>query len=230
VVEKSRSAQPFGTLWALVADRYGEITNINLLERSFLVFDAGHHTANTYYNKHGLAGTSTTWDDLSMLEVIRQVKKKANETTHGQADFLDYFFDRILTLDTPASSFGKILYGDEQVYDITDDILEITEIVAKHAIQQLDIIYNHLIDVNILFLTGGMASAYYPYFKKHYASSYSSVLLAERKDNKDPVYNFDTVMANVVGYFNYLVHQLKKNMRNNNRSRSVRNDSSNLEP
>jgi len=41
------------------------------------------------------------------------------------------------------------------------------------------------------------------------------VLLAESKDNKDPVNNFDTVSANVIGYFNYLVHQLKKNISKN---------------
>ena len=207
--------QPFGPLWALAANQYGEITNIDLLRKNFLIFDIGHLIANTYHNKHGLKGNNTSWDNLSMLEIIRLVKQKVIKATDGQADFLDYFFDRILTLDTQSSSFGKIYYGDGQSYDITNDVFKMTEKVAYCAIRELDVIYNYFIDMDMLFLTGGLAKIYYPYFKKHYDSYDLPVLLAESKDNKDPVNNFDTVSANVIGYFNYLVHQLKKNISKN---------------
>ena len=62
-----------------------------------------------------------------MLEIIRLVKQKVIKATDGQADFFGLLFDRILTLDTQSSSFGKIYYGDGQSYDITNDVFKMTE-------------------------------------------------------------------------------------------------------
>lgn len=201
----------FGTIWSLAANQIGEITDNDLLQKNILIFDIGHLTANTFHLKHCLVGANTTWEDLSMLEIIHFVRNKAMEATNNQAYFLDYYFDRILTsnINNPSSSFGKIYYGINQFYDITYDVFEMTEKIAKRAIRELDVIYNHLLDIDILYLSGGLAKPYYPYFKKHYASYNLPVLLAESKDNKDPAKNFDTVMANVVGLFNCLVFRLK---------------------
>lgn len=199
-------SQPFGTLWALAADRNGEITNLDLLLKNVLIFDGGQRTVDTYFNRAGLRGISSTWENLSMIQIIRNVRKRVIETTNGKGDFLEYSFDKIIT----SNNAGEIVYGKRQVYNISKDIIDCTEEMAKEAARELDIVYNNLNDVDILVCTGGTGKAFYPYFKKYYNYEGLEVLLAEKTDSENSIDNFDAVFANVVGFYNNLIARLNE--------------------
>lgn len=199
-------SQPFGTLWALAANRNGELTNLDLLIKNVLIFDGGQHTIDTYFNRRGLKGISSTWENLSMMQIIRNVRKRVRGATKGQGDFLEYAFDKIITSDKP----GKIRYGRRQEYDISKDIIECTEEIAKEAARELDTIYDNLNDVDILVCTGGTGKAFYPYFKKYYNYEGLEVLLAEKTDSDNEVENFSAVFANAVGFYNNLIANLNE--------------------
>ncbi len=202
-------SQPFGTLWALAANRYGKVTNTDLLTKNVLIFDGGQHTIDTYFNRQGLKGVSSTWENLSMVQIIRNIRRRVRDATKGQGDFLEYAFDKIITSDKP----GKIRYGRRQEYDISKDIIECTEEIAKEAARELDTIYNNLNEVDILICTGGTGKAFYPYFKQYYNYEGLEVLLAEKTDSDNSVDNFSAVFANAVGFYNQLIAALNREYR-----------------
>lgn len=198
-------SQPFGTLWSLVANRQGEIVDENLLKKEVLIYDGGQQTADTYYNKSGLKGDNSTWETLSMLAVIRDVKRSVNKATKGMANFEDYEFDKLITADIP----GELTYGRANYYNFSSDILDSTEKVAKEAMYELDVVYDYLNAIDVLILTGGTGLAFYEYFKKYYDLPRLEVRLAEKKNSENPAENFNAIQANAVGFLNCLVAELK---------------------
>ena len=68
--------QPFGGLWSVAANRYGELINTDLLMQNVLIFDGGFYTSDTYYNFRGVRkGRTTTWVNISMHEIYRRTLK-----------------------------------------------------------------------------------------------------------------------------------------------------------
>lgn len=198
--------QPFGTLWSLIADFQGKLINEKLLGRNVLIYDGGQHTTDTHFNQKGAIGESTTWTDISMVSIINKVKKAVFENTGGKGDFKEYAFDGLITDEIEPCTVRYNNRGSIQLYDFTRDVLKATEEVAKYAISELNIVYNYLADFHALICTGGVGKLFYPYFKNEY--SHLDVILAEKSDATNPAENFDTVLANVVGYFKSLLFEM----------------------
>lgn len=200
-------SQPFGTLWSLAANRYGKVTNVDFLKKQVLIFDGGFHTVDTFYNMSGIGqGTSSTWDDCAMHEVYRRTVRDIAKATNDQADIPIYMMDKYIDSDKP----GEVFYGRKQKYQFRQDLLKNLEDVAKEAIRQLNTVYNHLLDIDILVITGGTGKAFYPWFAREFESLEGlEVVLAEKTNGKNSIDNFDSVFANVVGYFNCLVSMIR---------------------
>ena len=205
--------QPFGTLWSLAASIQGDLVDNDLLNKNVLIYDGGQHTTDTYFNQKGRGGINTTWTDISMVSIISKVREAVLKATGNQGDFREYSFDDIVSSSNEYGS-GVIKYmksdankKDVQFYDMTNDIIRCTEEVVEYAINELNIVYNYLLDFNTLICTGGVGKLFYPYFKRQY--HYIDVMLAEKTDSNNEAENFDTVFANVVGYFKSLVFEIK---------------------
>lgn len=175
-------------------------------KKNVLIYDGGQHTVDTYFNKAGLKGINSTWENLSMMEIIKNTRRDVRLATNGKGDFQNYAFDKLITSDTP----GKIIYGRRQVYDMTNDILKNTEKIAEEAAKELDVVYDNLNEVDVLICAGGTGKAFFPYFKKYYNYEGLDVLLAEKTGKEET--SFTAVFANVVGFFNCLIAELQEEL------------------
>lgn len=194
-------SQPFGTLWSLAANIYGDVVNSELFDsKNVLIFDGGYHTVDTYFNKAGAKGTSTTWTNIAMNEIFKKTRQKIYKGTNESRFIRQYEIVKYLKTQRP----GEVPYGNRQWYVFDRDLIENTEEIAKEAIRQLMITYDNLADVDVVVCTGGTGRAFYPIFKKNLRVD---VLLAEKQDG-DKVENFDAVFANVVGFFKCLLAEL----------------------
>lgn len=199
-------SQPFGTLWSLAADINGDIINSDLFDSTnVLIVDGGYHTFDTYFNKAGTKGTSSTWTTIAMSEVFNRTRRKIYEGTHEHKYMRQY--EIVKYLKSPVHA-GKVPYGNRQWYVFEQDLYDNVEEVAKEAIKQLMVTYENLVDVDVVVCTGGTGKAYYPFFKKNLRLD---VLLAEKHDGNE-IENFDTVFANVVGFFKCLLAELSIEM------------------
>lgn len=195
-------SQPFGTLWSLAADIYGDIVNSDLFDSTnVLIFDGGYHTIDTYFNKAGAKGTSSTWTNIAMNEIYKKTRTKIYKATNENKYIRQYEIVKYLKSPTRP---GQVPWGNRQWYAFDKDLLENMEEVAKEAIRQLLITYENLDDVDLVVCTGGTGKAFYPIFKKNLRVD---VTLAEKSDG-DITENFDAVHANVVGFFKCLLAEL----------------------
>lgn len=200
-------SQPFGTLWSMVGNRYGEIENYSLLEKNVLIYDGGFHTIDTFFNLGGVGqGTSSTWDDLAMHEVYKRTIEDILKATGGKGPSYEYLLDKYIDSD---ENPGEVFYENKQRYQFRQDFIRNLEAVAKESIEQLDTMYNKMADVDVIIMTGGTGKAYYPFFKARYDLDGLQVLLAEKNDSPNPVENFSPIFANVVGYFNCLMAEMR---------------------
>ena len=201
-------SQPFGTLFSLAYNRFGELVAPDLIRKSVLFFDGGQRTVDTYHNRaNSKKGTTATWEDLSMIEVIKRTISAVKENTDGQGAFPDYSFDKLVLSKEP----GTVVYGRRQVYDFSKDVFAFTQDVAKEAIRQLDNLYDNLNDIDVLICTGGAGKAYFEYVKQAYQGFEGlEVLLSEKTDGKKEFENFSSVFANAVGFFNYTIASMRR--------------------
>lgn len=155
-------SQPFGTLWSIAANIHGDIVNSDLFDSTnVLIFDGGYHTVDTYFNKAGSKGTSSTWTNIAMNEIYKKTRRKIYEGTHENKYMRQYEIVKYLKSSRP----GEVPYSNKQWYAFDKDLIENTEEVAREAIRQLMVTYENLDDVDVIVCTGGTGKAFYPIFK-----------------------------------------------------------------
>lgn len=197
-------SQPFGTLWSLITDIDGNIVNNELLSSTnILIFDGGYHTIDTFFNKSGCKGTSSTWTDIAMNEVFKRTANKIYTATQEKVSLRQYeLIKNIRGVDS--RSVPGIVPFKNQKYSYEQDLTNSLEEVAKEAINQLLIIYEDLDDISVIVCTGGTGKAFYPIFKKNL---HVDVILAEKIDG-NKYEKFNTVFSNAIGFYKCLATEL----------------------
>lgn len=197
------TSQPFGTLFSLAANRKGEIVDIDLItSKNVLIFDGGFFTIDTFYNKVGKEGTSITWNNRAMHKVYEKTVKDINNATGRNI--------KIYELDKYIKDGCVVKYNGGRIYMFDKDLKENIEAVANTNIRKLTQLYNHFNDIDVVISTGGTGKAFYPYFESKIPVEVRLAEKTGKKNNKEETENFDCVMSNVVGYFNILMMDIRK--------------------
>lgn len=210
-------SQPLASVWAMSSNNQGKVINGELLDEQFIIFDGGYHTTDTFLNKSGLKGYSTTWENISMHSIHEKTRQSVSKETGGEANYPIYLTDKYLSGNTP----GQLIYGVRRGLNIKEYLLSSTELIAKQALDELNTVYNNMNEVNTLICTGGIGKLFYNYFKDHFSLAEIDgvknpfvhtlkVILAERHDSDDETNNFNAVVANVFGYYAYLIQRLMR--------------------
>lgn len=193
-------SQPFGTLYAMASDRYGQVTKegYKILRKKTLIIDGGFHSFDTYLSKFGDKGISKTWSAEAMYNVYLDTINDIQEETKGRRLLtipqLDLFISRGET---------KVKYGeDNQVYDFSSNFMKALERNVAKLYGKLTSSYGYFNDIETAIVTGGTGAAFFPYLEKLIKTD---VILAEKKTKGDPIDTFNSVFANVQGFFKVLL-------------------------
>ncbi|MDF2879474.1 MAG: hypothetical protein K0R54_31 [Clostridiaceae bacterium] len=196
-------SQPFGTIFSMAFDKYGNLNNDNnlVIGNNVLVFDGGFHTIDTYLSKIGDQGESRTWDKNAMYNVFADTRNIIQENTKLKLEIGE--IDKYIATDNTDRPKGTIKYGkNNQLYDFTADFEISLKYNAEEIIERLISIYDNFRDIPVVICAGGTGKAYYPYLKK---SIPTEVILAEKETLNNSVETFDSVFSNVVGFFKFLI-------------------------
>lgn len=197
-------SQPIGTIFSLVTDTSGNLTeHSDLLDSHLLVCDAGFYTVDTHEANEGDTIDSTTWDDCGMHAVYRQTIQNIYAETEQRVNLNVYQLDNyiknacIVPYLAPSKD-PSITSMIRKEHDFSHALGEYLSAAAKTLAQRLNTRY-HMQDISRVVVTGGTGNLIYPYLRDVLAVD---VILASRSDSKHDYDNFDPVCANVVGFFN----------------------------
>ena len=189
--------QPFGTLMASVINEDGVMTNPTLLKKNVQILDAGFHTTDTFHCIQGTReGIALTWENYAMQEVYQRTCDNILEASGNKADISVYSLEK-------AFESGIIHYGPKkEPYNFTKDFYRNLKTVCTELLDDLNVAYNNMMNVDTILLTGGTGVAWEKYVREYYKDTQAlEIILAG--DGKD------VARANVKGYYNLLVSRCR---------------------
>ena len=198
------TSQPKGTLYSSIINENGEFieNSSKILKSRALIFDAGFNTLDLVRNMNGVIDNNCiSYDDLGMKEVfietVAAVEKKYHE--HIEIPYMQYVLK------------SGVLQGyDRKTRSTIDiDIAGILEDknreVCSRAIKKIRGMYNDLLDMDYLVVTGGTGEAWW-YMIKDEFKGLRSLNVLSGNENSDLPFTF----SNVRGYYFYLYRTVKK--------------------
>lgn len=185
--------QPFGTLMASVINSDGVMTNPALLKKNVLILDAGFHTTDTFHCIQGTReGIALTWENYAMQEVYQRTCDNILEASGNRADISVYSLEK-------AFETGVVHYGSKKIpYDFTKDFYRNLKVVCVELLDELNTVYNSMMNVDVILLTGGTGVAWEKYIREYYKET-QALDISLAGDAKT------ASRANVTGYYNLLV-------------------------
>lgn len=189
--------QPFGTLMSSVFNEEGVMTNPGLLRKNVLILDAGFHTTDTFHCIQGAKeGIALTWENYAMQEVYQRTCNDILKASGNKADISVYSLEK-------AFGTGVVHYGaNKEPYDFTKDFYRNLKAVCLELLGELNAAYNNMINVDVIFLTGGTGVAWEGYIREKYKET-KALDIRLACDGKQ------TERANVKGYYNLLVSRCR---------------------
>lgn len=199
------TSQPKGTLYSSIINDNGEFieNSAKILKSRTLIFDAGFNTLDLVRNMNGVIDSAyISYDDLGMkqvfLETISEIEKKYRE--HIEVPYMQ----RILQNGIVQGYDRKTRQTVE--IDIKDILEYKNREVCHRAINKIRGMYNDLLDLDYLVVTGGTGEAWW-YMISDEFKGVKSLTVLSGNENSDLPFTF----SNVRGYYFYLYRTLKKN-------------------
>lgn len=198
------TSQPKGTLYSSIINEDGEfIENSNkILKSRALIFDAGFNTLDLVRNMNGVIDNNCiSYDNLGMKEVfietISAVERKYHE--HVEIPYMQYVLRTgvLQGYDRKSNSTIEI--------DITGILDEKNREVCCRAIQKIRGMYNDLLDMDYLVVTGGTGEAWWYIIKDEFKGLKTLTVLSGNENSELPF-----TFSNVRGYYFYLYRTIKK--------------------
>lgn len=189
--------QPFGTLMSCVMNTDGKMVDVALLSRNLLVVDPGFHSVDTLYCMQGAAkeGDSITWENHGMQEIFQRTCNDIAKNTDNQADIDVYQLEKTLAR-------GSLYYGQrKQEYNYVQDFERNLRQVCLEFLKRLDSTYDNMLDVDVIIVTGGTGCAWKDIINDYYKDMKGLTIIMANGVK-------DVVLANVQGYYNYLISKL----------------------
>lgn len=198
------TSQPKGTLYSSIISENGDFVenSARILKSRALIFDAGFNTLDLVRNMNGIIDNNCiSYDDLGMKEVFMEtaatVEKKYHE--HIEVPYMQYILKTgiLQGYDRKARSTIDI--------DIAAILDEKNEAVCRRAINKIRGMYNDLLDMDYLIVTGGTGEAWWNIIKDEFKGLRTLTVLSGN-ENSDLPFTF----SNVRGYYFYLYRTIKK--------------------
>lgn len=198
------TSQPKGTLYSSIIKDNGDFVNQSerILKSRTLIFDAGFNTLDLVRNINGVVDKNyVSYDDLGMkqvfLETAAAVEKKYNE--HIEVPYMQYILKTGIYhgYDRKTRSTLDI--------DLSATIEEKNREVCYRAIDKICSMYNDLLDIDFLVVTGGTGEAWWHIIKDEFKNLKTLTVLSGN-ENSDLPFTF----SNVRGYYFYLYRSVKR--------------------
>ena len=190
--------QPMGTLYSISADMNGgQVPEARkYFSSSLVIFDPGFGTLDLFSIKNGFIKGSSSRDDLGMRAVLEKTgqllkEKGVSKSVHNITAALPKGY--VTSLDRRSHSNKAI--------DFSAELEAASKSICNQALDFLDVSYNYLEDVDYLVVTGGTGAAWEKMIRNRYKDM--DTLSIVMGNASDP--GFDMIMANVRGYYMYLV-------------------------
>ena len=198
------TSQPKGTLYSSIINESGEFieNSSKILKSRALIFDAGFNTLDLVRNMNGVIDNNCiSYDDLGMKEVfietVSAVEKKYHE--HIEIPYMQYVLKTGILQGYDRKTRSTI---DIDIVGILD---EKNRDVCSRAIKKIRGMYNDLLDMDYLVVTGGTGEAWWHMIKDEFKGLRSLTVLSGN-ENSDLPFTF----SNVRGYYFYLYRTVKK--------------------
>ena len=196
-------AQPMGTLLSIATDNKGHLVPDakKYFTSGMLIFDPGFGTLDIFNVRNRLIESYETFDNLGMKRVLQLTsdgileKHKVEIKVPAMQKFLQDGNVSVFNRKERRSSkepFGDILE-------------ECSKKVCMDALQQVDTIYNNLIDHQYLVITGGTGAAWKEIIKDYYAGMETLEVIEGNQNDTLPY-----IFSNVRGYYMYQYSKLNK--------------------
>ena len=198
------TSQPKGTLYSSIISESGDFieNSTKVLKSRALIFDAGFNTLDLVRNMNGVIDNNCiSYDDLGMKEVFLEtaaaVEKKYHE--HIEVPYMQYVLRTgiLQGYDRKTKSTVDI--------DIAGILDEKNKDVCYRAINKIRGMYNDLLDMDYLVVTGGTGEAWWNIIKDEFRGLKTLTVLSGN-ENSDLPFTF----SNVRGYYYYLYRTVKK--------------------
>lgn len=198
------TSQPKGTLYSSIINDSGEFieNSSKILKSRSLIFDAGFNTLDLVRNMNGIIDNNCiSYDDLGMkqvfLETASVVEKKYRE--HIEVPYMQYILRTGIV-----QGYDRKLKETLDI-DISAILDEKNQEVCHKAITKIRGMYNDLLDMDYLVVTGGTGEAWWYMIKDEFKGLRTLTVLSGN-ENSDLPFTF----SNVRGYYFHLYRTLKK--------------------
>jgi plasmid segregation protein ParM len=198
------TSQPKGTLYSSIINEDGDFieNSAKILKSRALIFDAGFNTLDLVRNMNGVIDSNCiSYDDLGMkqvfIETASAVEKKYHE--HIEIPYMQYILRTGVVQGYDRKSHSTL------EIEIAGTLNEKNKDVCYRAVKKIRGMYNDLLDLDYLVVTGGTGEAWWNIIKEEFRGLKSLTVLSGN-ENSDLPFTF----SNVRGYYFYLYRTIKK--------------------
>lgn len=198
------TSQPKGTLYSSVIKEDGEFVenSSKILKSRTLIFDAGFNTLDLVRNMNGIIDNNCiSYNDLGMKQVFLEtssvIEKKYRE--HIEIPYMQYVLRTGIVQGYDRKEHTTI------DIDVAGILSEKNHDVCTRAISKIRGMYNDLLDMDYLVVTGGTGEAWWNIIKDEFKGLKSLTVLSGN-ENSDLPFTF----SNVRGYYFHLYRTIKK--------------------
>lgn len=198
------TSQPKGTLYSSIINEDGEFVenSAKILKSRALIFDAGFNTLDLVRNMNGVIDNNfVSYDDMGMKTVFTEtaavIEKKYHE--HIEIPYMQYILRTGIVQGYDRRSHSTI------EIEVASTLNEKSSDVCYKAIKKIRGMYNDLLDLDYLIVTGGTGEAWWHIIKEELRGLKSLTVLPGNENSELPF-----TFSNVRGYYFYLYRTLKK--------------------
>lgn len=197
--------QPMGTLFSVSFDRNGrQVPEAKRLwSSSVIVFDPGFGTCDTFYIKNQQVEDQSTFDQLSMKEILNKTRKKIQEK-FGEDIPITSMQSNLKTgkIRIKSRDHGRPVSKDVPFADLLE---ESCNEACNEALDKLCTTYNALFDDDYLIPTGGLSAVWTPSITQYF-SGLETLKIIPGTQNDDLL----SIFNNVRGYYMNLYGTLRR--------------------
>lgn len=198
------TSQPKGTLYSSVINDDGEFieNSSKILKSRALIFDAGFNTLDLVRNMNGVIDNNCiSYDDLGMkqvfLEAIKDIEKKYRE--HVEVPYMQQILKTGIL-----QGYDRKTHATTEI-DISEILKDKSREVCSRAIRKIRSMYNDLLDLDYLIVTGGTGEAWWYQIKDDFKGVKTLTVLSGNENSSLPF-----AFSNVRGYYYFLYRSIKK--------------------
>lgn len=198
------TSQPKGTLYSSIVNSDGEFVedSAKLLKSRTLIFDAGFNTLDLVCNLNGVIDdNTTTYNDMGMKQVLINTAAVIEKKYHEK---IEIPYMQMILRDGIVHGYDRKSRSSFEI-DISDILEEQSREVCNRAIQKIRTVYNDLLDMNYLVVTGGTGEAWWHMIKNEFQGLRSLTVLSGNEHS-----NLPFTFSNVRGYYFYLYRTLRR--------------------